>query len=117
VEEKATSCWRSEPSTSVVEGEWTRPAPASARQGGEGRTWHRSRRAPSRTSDLADAEQTRNRTEILNQLFRGMLLLNGGACLALLAFVQAIWDRATASFVRAVVWAWLSFWRDWCSPL
>jgi hypothetical protein len=55
------------------------------------------------TSKLDDAEQTRNRTEILNQFFRGMLLLNGGACVALLAFLQAIWDKTTTDFVRMVI--------------
>jgi hypothetical protein len=54
---------------------------------------------------LPDPEQTRNRTEVLNQFFRGMLLLNGGACVALLAFLQAIWDKANPSFVRTVVFS------------
>jgi hypothetical protein len=56
-------------------------------------------------SQLADAEQTRNRTEILNQFFRGMLLLNGGGCLALLALLQAIWGDISPSFVRIVVFS------------
>lgn len=52
---------------------------------------------------LADPEQTRLRAEILNQFFHGMLLLNGGGCIALLAFLQAIWNGVTASFIRVVV--------------
>jgi hypothetical protein len=59
--------------------------------------------APGNRTKLADAEQTRNRTEILNQFFRGMLLLNGGACVALLAFLQAIWGNVSPSFVRTLV--------------
>jgi hypothetical protein len=52
---------------------------------------------------LADVEQTRNRLEILNQFFRGMLLLNGGGCVALLAFLQAIWENAKRGFVQDIL--------------
>jgi hypothetical protein len=52
---------------------------------------------------LADPEQTKNRLEILNRFFRGMLLLNGGGCVALLAFLQAIWKDAGPGFVRGIV--------------
>jgi hypothetical protein len=52
---------------------------------------------------LSDEEQTRHRLEILNQFFRGMLLLNGGVCVALLAFLQAIWNNASPSFVRGIL--------------
>jgi hypothetical protein len=52
---------------------------------------------------LADPDQTRNRLEILNQFFREMLLLNGGGCVALLAFLQAIWKDAGPGFVRGIV--------------
>jgi hypothetical protein len=52
---------------------------------------------------LADEEQTRNRLEILNKFFQGMLLLNGGGCVALLAFMQAIWRDSSPGFVRSIV--------------
>ena len=58
---------------------------------------------------LTDEEQTRHRLEILNQFFRGMLLLNGGGCVALLAFLQAIWNNANASFVRGILIGMLAF--------
>jgi hypothetical protein len=35
--------------------------------------------------------------------FSEMLLLNGGGSLALLAFLQAIWDKANPSFVRGIL--------------
>jgi hypothetical protein len=54
---------------------------------------------------LSDEEQTRHRLEILNQFFRGMLLLNGGACVALLAFVQAIWEKRPPGFLHVVVYS------------
>jgi hypothetical protein len=54
--------------------------------------------------NLADEEQTRNRLAILNEFFKGMLLLNGGACLALLAFVQAIWERRPPNFLHVIVY-------------
>jgi hypothetical protein len=60
--------------------------------------------SPPGVSMLADPEQTRHRLEILNQFFRGMLLLNGGACVALLAFVQAIWERRPPGFLHVVVY-------------
>jgi hypothetical protein len=59
---------------------------------------------PPGVSKLADPEQTRHRLEILNQFFRGMLLLNGGACVALLAFIQAIWERRPPGFLHVVVY-------------
>jgi hypothetical protein len=59
---------------------------------------------PPSVPNLADPEQTRHRLEILNQFFRGMLLLNGGACVALLAFVQAIWERRPPGFLHVVVY-------------
>ena len=52
---------------------------------------------------LADVEQTRNRLEILNQFFRGMLLLNGGGCVALLAFLQAIWNSASRGVMHGIL--------------
>jgi hypothetical protein len=52
---------------------------------------------------LSGEEQTRHRLEIRNQFFRGMLLLNGGGCVALLAFVQAIWNDASPTFVRGIL--------------
>ena len=39
---------------------------------------------------LADPERTRHRLEILNQAFRGLLLIHGGGAVALLAYLQAI---------------------------
>jgi hypothetical protein len=44
--------------------------------------------SPPGVSTNAEPEQTRHRLEILNQSFRRMLLRNGGARIALLAFVQ-----------------------------
>ena len=41
-------------------------------------------------TSLKDAERTRHRLEILNQAFRGLLLINGGGALALLAYLQAL---------------------------
>jgi hypothetical protein len=52
---------------------------------------------------LSDEEQTRHRLEILNRFFQGMLLLNGGGCVALLAFLQAIWNDASAGSVRGIL--------------
>jgi hypothetical protein len=51
---------------------------------------------------LADPEQTRNRAEILNQFFRGMLALNGGGCRPS-GVLQAIWNSVTPAFTRLVV--------------
>jgi hypothetical protein len=62
-----------------------------------------------RASKLDDPEQTRNRLEILNQFFRGMLLLNGGACVALLAFLQAIWESRPPGFVHLLVYGMACF--------
>jgi hypothetical protein len=64
---------------------------------------------PPGVSTLADPEQTRNRLEILNQFFRGMLLLNGGACVALLAFLQAIWESRPPDFVHLLVYGMACF--------
>jgi hypothetical protein len=49
------------------------------------------------------ADLLHQQTEFLNQFFRGMLLLNGGASVALLALVQAAWDKLTPSFIRTAV--------------
>jgi hypothetical protein len=65
--------------------------------------------SPPGVSTLADPEQTRNRLEILNQFFRGMLLLNGGACIALLAFLQAIWESRPPDFVHLLVYSMACF--------
>jgi hypothetical protein len=60
--------------------------------------------SPPGPRELSDEEQTRHRLEIVNQFFRGMLLLNGGACVALLAFVQAIWEKRPPGFLHVVVY-------------
>jgi hypothetical protein len=66
---------------------------------------------------LPDPEQTRNRLEILNQFFRGMLLLNGGACIALLAFLQAIWTGLLLGSYVACLVGWCFLYSVWRAPL
>jgi hypothetical protein len=55
-------------------------------------------------------EYTRQRAEITTQGIRGLLLINGGGAAALLAFLQAIWDKdsALAAYVVTAI-AWLGF--------
>ena len=53
-------------------------------------------------TSLQDAERTRHRLEIFNQLFRGLLLISGGGIVALLAFLQAIRDNSPLSRVVLV---------------
>jgi uncharacterized membrane protein len=42
---------------------------------------------------LADPERTRHRLEILNQAFKGLLIIHGGGAVALLAFLQALGNQ------------------------
>jgi hypothetical protein len=43
---------------------------------------------------LQDAERTRHRLEIMNQAFRGLLAIQGGGIVALLAYLQALGNDA-----------------------
>ena len=43
---------------------------------------------------LQDAERTRHRLEIMNQAFRGLLAIQGGGVVALLAYLQALGNDA-----------------------
>lgn len=42
------------------------------------------------TTTLQDPERTRHRLELLNQAFRGLLIIHGGGAVALLAYLQAL---------------------------
>lgn len=52
---------------------------------------------------LADPERTRHRLEILNQAFRGLLIIHGGGAVALLAFLQAL-GNDNPSLSRVILW-------------
>jgi hypothetical protein len=43
---------------------------------------------------------TQTRNQILNEGFKGLVLLNGGGAAALAAFLQAIWDKPSAEPMR-----------------
>src|SRR5256885_304448 len=45
---------------------------------------------------LADPVRTEQRAEILNQAFRGLLIIHGGGAVALLAYLQVVGDRNPA---------------------
>ncbi len=55
------------------------------------------------TDDGARTERanvlTQTRNHILNEGFKGLVLINGGGAAALAAFLQAIWDKPTAAAV------------------
>ena len=51
---------------------------------------------------LGDPERTRHRLELLNQAYRGLLTIHGGAIVALLAFLQAV-QRDNPSQARVVL--------------
>jgi hypothetical protein len=52
---------------------------------------------------LDDPEQTRLRAAIVDQTFQGMQLLNGGAVVTVLAFLQTTWAGISPSLVRMAV--------------
>jgi amino acid permease len=52
-------------------------------------------------SSLADKVRTGHRLEILNQAFRGLLAINGGGAVSLLAYLQAI--EGNPQLVKAVL--------------
>jgi hypothetical protein len=43
---------------------------------------------------------TQTRNQILNEGFKGLVLINGGGAAALAAFLQAIWDKPAAAAMR-----------------
>ena len=45
---------------------------------------------------LADSVRTEQRAEVLNQAFRGLLIIHGGGAVALLAYLQAVGDKNPA---------------------
>lgn len=51
---------------------------------------------------LPDPERTRHRLELLNEAFKGLLLIHGGGAVALLAYLQAI-GNANPSLSRVVL--------------
>ncbi|MDX2465530.1 MAG: hypothetical protein QNK31_13595 [Porticoccus sp.] len=53
-------------------------------------------------SSLSDPERTGHRSEIYNQLFRGLLLVNSGGIIALFAYLQAIPNKIALSKVILV---------------
>ncbi len=52
--------------------------------------------AEAQKTTLPDPVRTEQRAEILNQAFRGLLLIHGGGAVALLAYLQAVGDKNPA---------------------
>ena len=51
---------------------------------------------PTETKGASPAERMLSRAEVFTEAVKSLILVNGGGAVALLAFLQAVWDRNVA---------------------